>query len=263
MKIERTLVNWSAIDAQSLVGGIVRLPARLLPAATILHIRRGPARGMKWITGSSVHGCWLGTYEPEKQKALLRFVKPGMVVYDIGAQAGFYTMFFSRLVGETGRVFAFEPCPYGTRFLVDHVRVNRLANVSVLQVAVSERTGLIGMTIDHGIMENKIHDSSDSILMVAAVTIDDSGLPVPDLIKLDVEGAESAVLKGAQRILREVRPVVFVALHSAAQRKFCATLLKQAGYTIYDLGGDALNESIAVDEIYALPHASRTNWQPL
>jgi FkbM family methyltransferase len=238
------------------VGGIVRLPARLLPAATILHIRRGPARGMKWIAGSSIHGCWLGTYEPEKQKALLRFVKPGMVVYDIGAQAGFYTLFFSKLVGQTGRVFAFEPCPYGARFLVDHVRMNRLANVLVLQVAVSERNGLIAMTIDRGRMENRIDDSIDSILMVAALTIDDSRLPVPDIIKLDVEGAEARVLQGAQKTLREARPVVFVALHGAVQRELCATLLNQAGYAVYDLAGSEFNASIAVDEIYALPRES-------
>jgi FkbM family methyltransferase len=245
--------NWSAIHAQSFFGRIVRIPARLLPAAAILRIRRGPARGMQWIAASAINGCWLGTYELEKQQALLHFVKPGMVVYDIGAQAGFYTLFFSKLVGETGRIFAFEPCPYSARFLLDHVRMNRLANVFVLQVAVSERSGLTRMTVDRGKMENRLQNSADTILGVAAVTIDECGLPVPDIIKLDVEGAESEVLKGAEKVLYKARPIVFVAVHGATQREQCARLFRQAGYTIYDLGGVPLIESIEIDEVYALP----------
>jgi FkbM family methyltransferase len=263
MKVGPSRVNWSAIDPHSLLGGIVRLPARLLPAEKILHIRGGPARGMKWIAGSSINGCWLGSYELEKQKALLRFVKPGMTVYDVGAQAGFYTLFSSRIVGKTGRVFAFEPYPHCARFLVDHVRMNGLSNVRVLQIAVGERNGFIGMTVDHGLMENKVHDSSGSILMVAVVTIDDCGLSTPDIIKLDVEGAEHKVLQGAQMVLRETRPILFIALHGSAQRELCSTFLSKAGYAIYELGGARLHEPVAVDEIYALPEESISRWKHL
>ena len=232
------------------------MPARLLPGAKILHIRRGPARGLKWIAASAINGCWLGTYELEKQTALLRFVKAGMVVYDIGAQAGFYTLFFSRLVGENGHILAFEPCVYSARFLLDHVRMNCLTNVVVLQVAVSDRGGLTGMTIHRGIMENSLESSCHSILNVGAVTIDGCGLPAPDLIKLDAEGAESQILKGAEKTLSMARPIVFVALHGTTQGRVCATLLRQAGYRIYDLHGVPLVESIATDEIYALPDSA-------
>src|SRR4051794_37935389 len=126
------MINWSAIEPRSFVGRLVRVPAHAIPARTVMRIRRGPARGMKWIAGSSIHGCWLGTYELEKQQVLERFVRPGMTVYDIGANAGFYTLFFSSLVGDTGRVFAFEPCPYAARFLIDHVQMNGLSNVRVI-----------------------------------------------------------------------------------------------------------------------------------
>jgi Methyltransferase FkbM domain len=78
-------------------------------------------------------------------------------------------------------------------------------------------------------------------------------LAVPDIIKLDVEGAESEVLKGAEKVLYKARPIVFVALHGAMQREQCARLFRQAGYTIYDLGGVPLIESIEIDEVYALP----------
>jgi hypothetical protein len=75
---------------------------------------------------------------------------------------------------------------------------------------------------------------------------------VPDLIKMDVEGAETAVLRGAQRTLREARPVLF-ALHGDEQRKACAPILRDAGYSIHDLDGLRLSGAPSVDEIYALP----------
>ena len=247
------MINWSAIDHRSLAGRLVRLPARLLPARTVMRVRRGPAHGLKWIAGSSIHGCWLGTYELDKQAALQRFVRPGMKIYDIGAQAGFYTLFFSRLTGASGSVYAFEPCPYEARFLVDHVRMNGLANVKIIQAAVSDRAALIGMTTTLGVTQNRICDRSDSILMVPSLKLDAAGLPPPELIKMDVEGAESAVLEGAQRILREVRPVIFVALHSIEERAKCAALLRAACYSVYDLKGQSVDGVPSGDEIYAVP----------
>ena len=248
------MMNWSAIDHRSLPGRLLRLPARLLPAKTVMRIRRGPAVGLKWIAGSATHGCWLGTYELEKQRALQRLVRPGMTIYDIGAQAGFYTLFFSRLTGESGRVYAFEPCPYEVRFLIDHVRMNGLANVRIIQAAVAERTGLAGMSTGRGSCQNQICDDADPILSVPSVNLDSLGLSPPDLLKIDVEGAESAVLGGAQRMLRERRPPVFVALHSAEQRTNCAALLKAAGYAVYDLKGRLVDGAPLSDEIYASPN---------
>jgi FkbM family methyltransferase len=247
------MINWSSFDYRSLTGRLLRLPARALPAGTVMSIRRGPARRMKWIAGSAIHGCWLGTYELDKQAALQRFVQPGMTVYDIGAQAGFYTLFFSRFVGDRGRVFAFEPCPYEARFLLDHVRINKLVNVRVILAAVAEQAGLVAMSTDQGMTQNRIYHDTDTALIVPSVNLDSLALPAPDLVKMDVEGAESAVLSGAQRTLHEARPVVFVALHSDQQRKICATLLRDAGYTIYALDGAPLEGAIAVDEIYARP----------
>jgi hypothetical protein len=72
-----------------------------------MSIRKG--RRKAWLDfGSSNHGCWLGTYELDKQCALQRLVKLGITVYDIGSRAGFYTLFFSRIATEGG-VYAFEP----------------------------------------------------------------------------------------------------------------------------------------------------------
>src|SRR5688572_27975846 len=99
--------DWSHISPRSFWGALLRLPLRAIPKRTTVKVQSGINRGMKWIVGSSIHGCWLGTYELEKQPVIERFVRPGMTVFDIGANAGFYTLAFSRLVGEEGRVWAF------------------------------------------------------------------------------------------------------------------------------------------------------------
>ncbi len=88
--------------------------------------------------------------------------------------------------------------------------------------------------------------------MAPCVDLDSLDLPPSDLIKIDVEGAESA-FRGAQTTLREKRPVVFVALHSDEQRTKCAALLKAAGYAVYDLRGQPVDGVPSIDEIYAVP----------
>lgn len=83
------MINRSATDHHSLPGRLLRLSAHLLPTRMVMRIRRGPARGLICIAWSSTHRCWLGTYELDKQAALQRFVRPGMTIYEISAQAGF------------------------------------------------------------------------------------------------------------------------------------------------------------------------------
>jgi FkbM family methyltransferase len=196
------MLNPSAISNRTLSGKVLRLPLRLLPKGMAIPILRGPSKGQKWIVGSSNHGCWLGTYELEKQAALERFIKPGMTVYDIGAQAGFYTLLFSRLVGLGGPVYAFEPFAENLRYLVAHIAMNRLSNVKVVQVALASRTGVAGFTVGRGKSQNALVRSDESPLVVATMRLDelveDHGFSPPDLMKLDVEGAEASVLDGAR-----------------------------------------------------------------
>ncbi|MGO9059420.1 MAG: FkbM family methyltransferase [Candidatus Binataceae bacterium] len=246
-------INWSGLDRCSMLGRLLRLPLRAIPAGAVMTIRRGPALGMKWIAGSANHGCWLGTYELRKQRALERLVKPGTRVYDVGAQAGYYTLVLSGLVGSRGMVYAFEPCPYETRFLLDHVRLNNLRNVRVVQSAMSDHSGLSGFTTSRVQTQNSLSPAEDTIFLVTTTRLDDLAVPPPDLIKMDVEGAESAVLRGARNTLSRHRPVVFVALHGAEQLKQCFELLRQANYGIYNLEGKAMARETCEDEIIALP----------
>src|SRR5712691_4000859 len=228
--------DWSQISPNTFWGTLLMLPLKLIPKRMTVTVRSGINRGMKWIVGSSIHGCWLGTYELEKQSVIQRYVKPGMIVFDIGANAGFYTLAFSRLVGEKGQVWAFEPLAENANNILRHVNLNRLQNVTLLQTAVADRNGVVGFNIAEsnamGFISRQVHAS----YKVPSVSLDhlfaDGAIPVPDVIKMDVEGAESLVLSGTKDFLKKKKATLFIALHGDDQKRQCIKILRSSGYKV-------------------------------
>src|SRR5574341_673203 len=129
-------MNFSAISSNSGVGIALRYPLRWIPHERVVPVLQGRLRGKRWIVGASVHGCWLGSYEYDKQKRFVREIKKGDVVYDIGAHVGFYTLLASELVGPSGQVIAFEPLPRNLGYLHRHLALNSCKNVTVIEAAV-------------------------------------------------------------------------------------------------------------------------------
>ena len=242
--------------SDTLLGKALRLPLRLIPKQQVMTVRGGLNKDLKWIAGSSTHGCWIGTYEHDKQDVVRKFIQPGMRVFDIGANAGFYTLAFSRLVGEHGHVWAFEPFAENACNLLRHVQLNALRNVTLFQVAVSDRVGVTGFQISESNSMGKIARDMGAY-QVPTVALDDlvfeRGVPAPELMKMDVEGAESLVLAGACRILAQSRPVLFIALHGDDQARQCGEILHSCGYDVYQLNGEKITGRISGDEVYALP----------
>jgi len=156
-----------------------------------------------------------------------------------------------------GRVYAFEPLPENPRYLLAHIAMNRLSNVKVVQVALADKTGLAGFTVDRGKSQNALVSPGESPLVMATMSLDefveDYGFSPPDLVKLDVEGAEASVLEGARLTLERHRPVVFVALHGREQATRCLRLLEQLQYECRSLDGRRVAQDDGVDEIYAVP----------
>lgn len=213
-----------------LLSRFVRLPLRLVPRGRVMRILTGALRGQWWIAGAATHGCWLGTYERETQRVFEEIVRPGAVVYDVGANVGFFTLLASKLAGASGRVYAFEPLPRNLAVLREHVRLNAAANVEVLPVAVSDRAGTARFAAaDHPAMGG-LSDSGG--LEVATVTLDalQGTLRAPTFIKMDIEGAEHAALTGAMQVLREARPVLLLSAHGYEQHERCSELLRGLGY---------------------------------
>jgi FkbM family methyltransferase len=247
----------ASVPAHSLLGRIIRLPLRLLPANSVIRIKTGVNKGFRWRVGSGVHGYWIGNYEKEKQAVFDGLVKTGANLVDIGANAGFYTLAFSRITGSGGHVWAFEPYAANAASLLDHIKMNRLSNVTLMQCAVGSRAGMSGFHVsDSNAMGALAEDNSSYI--VPTVTLDylvqQNIIPIPDLVKMDVEGGESEVLEGAGRILEQQKTILQIALHGSGQGRRCMEILKRHNYQVYSLAEAPLGEDIGnCDEIIAYP----------
>jgi FkbM family methyltransferase len=181
-----------------------------------------------------------------------------MVVYDLGAHVGFYTLLFSRLVGPAGVVYAFEPVPRNISYLMRHLRVNRATNVRVQEFAVTRQTGTVSFDSSSGVSTGRVVSCATSeTSRVPAVSLDDfiyaRGHEAPDLIKMDVEGGETEVLAGMSRLLAERPPVLLVSVHGSNQWRECMVALASAGYALLDLHGMSARLDSARDDLVALP----------
>ncbi|MGH7930272.1 MAG: FkbM family methyltransferase [Candidatus Binatia bacterium] len=188
-------------------------------------------------------------------------IRPGMTIYDVGANAGFYTLLFARLTGPLGRVIAFEPFPENAANLLDHISMNRLDNVILVQAPLSARRELASFHAGASSSMGALSEVETPLRMLT-VTIDELiasyGVPQPDVVKMDVEGAESDVLRGAKQLLAGRNAVWFISLHGEAQRRACTTLFTDAGYHLSSLVGNGNTSwTDAADEIIAMPEARK------
>lgn len=240
-------MNFSSISEETFLGKMLRLPLRLIPANMRLPIMQGRLQGKLWVVGAGTHGYWLGSYESEKQGIFGKYVRAGSVVYDIGAHTGYYTLLASTLAGAAGRVVAFEPLPRNIHYLREHLRINHVTNVQVIPVAVGDRSGTAHFSEGESSFQGRL--SADGGIEVPAVSLDElwekKELPLPDVVKIDVEGAEFLVLSGAERLLQANHPVIFLATHGVEVRNQCEGWLKDNGYRLFVMSSP--------DEILALP----------
>ncbi len=246
------MINFSSISQKSILGRMMRIFLKLIPQNTKLFILQGKLKGKKWIKGSGVNGYWLGSYEPEERKFFEETVKKGDVVFDIGSHVGFYALLASELVGEEGKVFAFEPLLKNLKYLKKHIKINNIKNIDVIEAAASDKEGT-------AFLENEGDGSYAKIVKnkgfeVKTVVLDNlvkSGkLSAPNIIKIDVEGAEFSVLKGAAFILKKYGPAIFLSIHIFDDKihKNCCDFLKNAGYGLKSIAGNSLD---GINEIFA------------
>lgn len=158
-------------------------------------------------------------YEPEILNVVERFLEPGDVAVDAGASIGFHTCFMSRLVGETGLVFAFEPHLESFGFLANHVHlVNKLNNVALANIALWKETaeGMILYSVKD-IGYSSLHRYKDGVYdeIVRGAALDDLLGPEdhPRVIKIDTEGTEAEVLLGARKMLERGVDAVILELN--------------------------------------------------
>lgn len=230
---------------------------RLIEAATHpirhrdLRIMRGSMAGVRINLGGSFLRYLTGDAEPEVQQALAELIEPGQTVYDVGANIGFFTILCSRLVGPQGKVYAFEPVPENVVTLCHNIALNKLTNVIVVEQALSASTGTAEMFVSpwsafhslnvDGASKRENHGPDGGQITVATVALDEfvqgDGISAPDLIKLDVEGAELLVVEGMRETLRSVQPLLLVEVHDT-NREY-AEFVDSIDYSVRVIDGDS------------------------
>ena len=228
-----------------LVAPLLRKIARWYPEGSITTIKSGRAKGMKWRRYHRyVNGYWVGTYELPLQEAIWRLLKPGDVFYDVGANAGFFSLIAARAVGPTGRVVAFEPEPSNAACIAEQLRLNELPQCHVVQKAVGDKSSTMIFRRGDDSSTGRLIAEGERLpadIAVPVITLDGfagEGNEIPDLVKIDVEGAEVEVLQGAQRLLRSpAPPKLLIEIHPGRASPI-GDLLTDAGYLLHQPNGD-------------------------
>lgn len=230
------------------------MPFHFLPRELVLPVLQGPLRGKKWIVGSHLHGCWLGSYELEMQKRIARELLPGAVFYDVGANAGFYSLLASMLIAP-GMVYAFEPLPANTSYLRKHLELNRIQNVKLFELAICDQAGTACFTTEETRAMGKLEPGGDLCVQTAALDalLMEERLAPPDFIKMDIEGAEYLALLGAKKCFAHLRPKLFLATHGREVHDDCARLLSSWNYELEYTSRPSADRA----ELFAWPKQSR------
>ncbi len=218
-----------AIDA------LKRSLAACIPDGLPLPILAGPLRGRRWLAGAAPGpakglSTLFNRCEPGQLREALRLaaLAPDGVCFDIGAHSGLYTLLLSR---ASRRIYAFEPLPRNLAYLVKTLAVNGIRNAHVIPWAVGGASRLDGFQEGGHSSEGRL--DAAGALPVFTVTCDEFAAryqAVPDLLKIDVEGAELEVLKGAIGILRARKPAILLSTHGDGVKNDCLAFLRDLGY---------------------------------
>lgn len=154
-----------------------------------------------------------GTWEPHVERVLRAHLAPGSVFVDIGANVGWHSALAASIVGDAGAVHAIEPNPDNARLIAHTIERNALRQVHLLPFALSDRIGFAefrsAIGSNGGFAWSDGHTVIDpSVTIVPTVRFDDLGIPRVDVMKIDVEGAEPMVLRGATETIGRDRPVI-------------------------------------------------------
>jgi FkbM family methyltransferase len=171
-------------------------------------------------------GLRSGVYEPHLTAVFERYCRPGMTVVDVGANLGYYALLAAHLVGPEGRVVALEPNSENCRLLLSSLRMGKVGNVELLPVAADESTGWAYYSTHVG-SNGGLVDDDDLLarpgLVVPTFRLDDLVTGTVGFLKMDVEGAEGRVVRGATELIERHRPVITTELKGEMLRRVSDT----------------------------------------
>lgn len=240
------------------------LPEVVLPLPFVM----GPLKGMVMrICLNSERQFLRGNFENEVTKTIQDVVKPGNIVYDVGAHVGYHTLLFARLVGPNGHCLAFEPSRKVFGRLKANIQMNKRRiqdRVETMEVALYSECGqkeffVGGSTSTGRLVRFPREASAQTIVSVPVTTIDNlvaNGAPTPDVVKIDVEYVEDHVIRGANNTLRNHHAIILCEIHSIESGINCFNTLRKLSYEMRHLEGDRpwnSTESVSTGHIIAVP----------
>lgn len=214
-------------------------------------IRHGLATGMRRKGGLGF--LPLNSGENAETEFLRKMSLADKVVYDVGAFEGLITLFFA---SKAKQVISWEPNPRNYARATANVRLNNLTNVQILNRGISNVPGTIDLLYDPlmpgaGSGDSAIKDQiggsvkSAQKISIPVARLDDevgqNSLPLPDLVKIDIEGMELQALQGMHRLLMERQPELYIEMHGATTNgkvenaHAVTAYLEERGYKIYDV----------------------------
>ena len=208
-------------------------------------ILSGPGRGLRINLHGSAVAFATGTAERPLQEALRRELAPGMTFFDVGANVGFVTLIAASIVGPSGRVVAFEPVPENVAAIRENLALNAIEWVELHQTAIARSSGSASLIISEVSAFSRLaHISVPSEdrerIEVAVTSIDEllasGSVPKPDVIKIDVEGAELEAIEGMRDTLAELKPVLLCEVHDC--NAAYVELMNGLGYETVNLDED-------------------------
>jgi FkbM family methyltransferase len=210
-----------------------------------LTILSGAGRGMRINLHGSAVAFATGVAERPLQGALTAELRPGATFFDIGANVGYVTLIAARLVGPSGRVVAFEPVPENVAAIRENLALNGIDWVEVHETAVARQRGRAALIISDvsafsRLASVNVPTGARETIEVQVISIDEfmasPGAPAPDVIKIDVEGAELEVLEGMRETLAAHRPVLLCEVHDCNSEY--VALVDALGYVPVNLDAD-------------------------
>jgi len=203
-----------------------------------VEVRNGLGQGLNLFVLPRYELAYIrGDHEPTIQSVLSSVLRRGEVFFDVGAHVGFFSLIAARLVGSEGSVFAFEPDPDNFARLRANISRNGMAWVRPICAAACDRRGtatFVRSALASSRMEGRVVGDESAVaaevLPVDCVMLDDEFSPRLGAVKVDVEGAELLVLKGAPRLLAEGKLRWIVEAHSQELEAAVTKIFREANY---------------------------------
>ncbi len=230
-------------------------------------IMAGPLQGYLWNTSSN-YDYLLNEYENEHTlKQFYSWLNSETVFYDLGANVGYYSFLANRYI-TSGTIYGFEPIPYNVALFKKHCELNhrmiKHENIEILPFAITDRDGQLSISHDQAAIEGNTYIVSPHITVSDKITVEcrsidgliKEGFKAPDVIKIDVEGAEYDVLKGAKATIEKYKPNILLATHDChlpGVQQQCKDFLEALGYRLthlptYNKYISGLDDYIAIHE---------------